>query len=341
MITEGSDESRVGETNQRPEKVILSFIIPALNEEQRIGGCLRSIQQLELPAGVGRIEIVVVDNRSTDRTVQLSQEHGAKVVNVAPGFPSRARNVGARSATGDWLAFVDADCELASDWLSVCGSHLLKDVGVVAVGAAMRDPGSDTPWVERAWYELAYARRAGEFRKSKWLPSFNLLVRRSAFDAIGGFDESLSTCEDCDLGYRLATLGGLILDSRTHAAHLGESRSLSELFRREAWRTRGNLRLAVSRPFDWSNWMSLLFPPVIVASLAVAVGGCVAAFTRAWPVWPWFGFTAFMGSAIMLLVLRKTASTNLWSLLKQMMVFLTYLAGRTTGLVWASRRVER
>jgi GT2 family glycosyltransferase len=326
---------------QSPDEKLVSFIVPALNEERQIGKCLRSICGLELPAGVSSIEIVVVDNHSSDRTVQLSRENGARIVNVSPGFPSRARNAGARSATGGWLAFVDADCELAPDWLSVCGSHLLKNVGVVAVGAAMRDPGFDAPWVERAWYELAYARTAGQIRKTRWLPSFNLLIRRTAFDMIGGFDESLATCEDCDLGYRLAALGDLVFDSRTHAAHLGESHSLRELFHREAWRTRGNLRLAQSRPCDWSNWMSLLVPPVILIALVLAIGGTVTTLACHWPMWPWLGATVFMGGAITFLVLRKTASTNLLSLLKQMVVFVTYLAGRTTGLVWASRRVER
>ena len=321
--------------------VLVSFIIPALDEEHRIGGCLKSIQQLELPAGVRGTEIIVVDNRSTDQTAEISRQHGAKVQQVPPGHPSRARNAGVLHATGEWLAFVDADCELATNWLAVCGSHLSRDEQVVAAAGTMRGPAPDATWVERAWYELAHNSGATEVKPVRWLPTFNLLVRRSSFEAAGGFDESLSTCEDCDLGYRLAKLGKLLVDSRTQVVHRGESRSLPELFRREAWRTRGNLRLALSRPFDGLNWLSLMFPPGVLIAVSLALAGLVAAMAAHWPLWPWVGGIALILGAIGLAVFKKTASTNLLSLSKQVVVFLTYITGRAAGLVWSFDRVER
>jgi len=321
--------------------LVVSFIIPALNEERRIGRCLQSIERLDPSPSVGGTEVIVVDNCSTDRTAEISRGQGAIVEQVPPGHPSRARNAGARRATGEWLAFVDADCELPAKWLTTCGAHLLLDEQIVAAGGGMSGPAADATWVERAWYEIAHAARPAVSTPVRWLPTFNLLVRRSAFEAIGGFDESLSTCEDCDLGYRLAKLGTLMADSRAEVVHGGESRSLGELFRREAWRTRGNLRLALARPFDGLNWMSLLFPPSMLFALLVSLCGSTAAILAGWPSWPWLSALAILVAAVALLVLRKTAATNPLSLSKQMVVFLTYISGRAVGLLWSFRRVER
>lgn len=319
----------------------VSFIIPALNEERHLGPCLKSIWSLELPVGVEGIETIVVDNRSTDRTVEISRAEGAIVVEVAPGRPSIARNSGARRATGKWLAFVDADCELPPNWLTICGGHLLKDEKVVAAAGTMHGPVSGATWVERAWYELAHRAGNHAVRSVRWLPTFNLLVRRSSFERVNGFDESLATCEDCDLGYRLEKIGTLMLDPCAEVIHRGESRSLGELFRREAWRTRGNLRLALMRPFDALNWLSLLFPPGAMTGLLVAVVGLVVSLITGWLVWPWVTAVFAIIGAILVLVFRKTTTRNPLSLLKQLLVFGTYLSGRTAGLIWAFQRVDR
>src|SRR3989304_3213353 len=168
--------------------LVVSFIVPALNEDRRIGRCRRSIQSLDLPPGVDGTEIIVVDNRSADRTAEISRTHGAIVEQVAPGHPSRARNAGARRATGEWLAFVDADCELPRNWLATCGMHLLGDEQVVAAAGTMRGPDAAAPWVERAWHEIAHQAGAAQTTSARWLPTFNLLVRRSAFEVGEGFD---------------------------------------------------------------------------------------------------------------------------------------------------------
>src|SRR6476661_7345717 len=119
-----SDISKITVPDKGCKPVFVSFIIPALNEEKHIGVCLESIHRLQMPPEISGMEIIVVDNNSTDRTVKISREMGAQVVGVVPKNPSRARNAGAGAARGDWLAFVDADCELASDWIVACGSHL-------------------------------------------------------------------------------------------------------------------------------------------------------------------------------------------------------------------------
>jgi glycosyltransferase involved in cell wall biosynthesis len=325
----------------RGEGLTVSFIVPAINEERHIGRCLCSIARQELSAGVGAIEVIVVDNQSTDRTAAMSRELGAQVVEVAPGFPSRARNMGVRASKGDWLVFVDADSELAPDWLTMCLLHFAGDPLVVAAAGVATPPGAKSPWVQRAWHGVAHPSQSSSAKELRWLPTFNLLVRRAAFERAGGFDESLATCEDCDLGYKLAEFGKLILEPRALAAHLGESRTLGEIFRREAWRTRGNARLALSRPFDWTNWLSLLAPLCLVLGFVTAIAGTAAAAAWGVTLWPWLGLMAAVVVAVALLVYRKTKSFNPVVLVQQCVVYSAYLVGRAAGLLCPFNRVER
>jgi glycosyltransferase involved in cell wall biosynthesis len=243
-----------------PSQASVSFIIPARNEERFLARCLESALAQQLPGDLVQTEIIVVDNESTDRTAEIAVSRGARVVSVPPGSVSRARNAGAAVARGNWLAFIDADCELPADWLSqVLATGDQQEV--LAVGTPMAAPGATATWVERTWHDLALKSDDRLTVPVEWLPTFNLLVRADAFQTVGGFDESLVTCEDADLGYRLARHGRLIRNQRTHTIHHGESKSVGEFFQREAWRSRGNLAGALRRGVAPGEWLSLAFPP--------------------------------------------------------------------------------
>ncbi|MEE8141823.1 MAG: glycosyltransferase, partial [Planctomycetota bacterium] len=92
----------------------LSIIIPAFNEEKEIGPCLESVSQAcaDHPDSP---EIIVVDNNSDDATATIARDSGASVVYEPINQISRARNRGARRATGEWLLFIDADSRLARE----------------------------------------------------------------------------------------------------------------------------------------------------------------------------------------------------------------------------------
>jgi GT2 family glycosyltransferase len=272
--------------------------------------------------------------------VEISCGFGATIVTVSPGNPSRARNAGAIAAHGDWLAFIDSDCQLTSNWLTSCAECLIENPERVAFAGRFADPGPNSTWVERSWHDIAHHSRLTGLKQVRWL-TIQFLVRRAAFESAGRFDESLVTCEDCDLGYKLSEIGTLIIDSRTEAVHLGESRSLMQLFRREAWRSRGNLRLALRRPFDWSNWLSFLLPPSLVLGFIVSILAIVAAFFWQWSIWPGLGLTMLIVIATALLTIRKSMPTSLLSFGRRMIVFATYLAGRSIGLFLPFHRVNR
>ena len=87
---------------------MISFIVPAHNEEAWIGRCLAAIR-IAMEGIPEAYEVLVADDASTDLTPSLAEKHGARVIRVAHRQISAARNAGARQARGDTLFFVDAD----------------------------------------------------------------------------------------------------------------------------------------------------------------------------------------------------------------------------------------
>ena len=91
-----------------PDLIVISFIIPAHNEEALIGQTLSALHESVRTLGES-YEIIVANDASTDRTAAIALEHGARLVAVDRREIAAARNAGARAATGDLLIFVDAD----------------------------------------------------------------------------------------------------------------------------------------------------------------------------------------------------------------------------------------
>ncbi|MBS1817555.1 MAG: glycosyltransferase [Acidobacteria bacterium] len=249
----------------------ISFVVPVLNDAKRLAMCLQSIRRNL--AAQGLVEIVVVDNGSTDGSADVARQLGATVI-VADGRVSALRNLGASRATGDILAFVDADHEIGSAWV-VSARDVLRMKGVGAAGALYRPP-LDGTWVQRAYGQLR-GRALGQ-SETDWLGSGNLAVWRRVFEEIGGFDTQLEACEDVDLCQRIRAAGHrLMSDARLDTIHHGDPETLRDVFKSELWRGRDNLRVSFRSPFSWSNLPSALMPLVDIAMLVVGLGALVAA----------------------------------------------------------------
>ncbi len=249
---------------------MVSFVFPVRNDSERLRRCLATVAANRYPA----LEIVVVDNGSTDGSDAVARAAGARVLSL-PGLPvSELRNQGARAATGEFLAFVDADHEIAPDWVQHAAEVLAGAARCAAVGALCEAP-VDGTWVQRT-YDLL-RRRVPGIREVEWLGSGNMAVRRSAFEAVGGFDTTLETCEDVDLCRRLRARGFRIMqDSRLRNVHLGDPSTLTALFRGELWRGRDNLRASLRPPVTLRELPSIVVP---VGSLVLFVIACAALAT--------------------------------------------------------------
>ena len=250
----------------------VSFIVPVRNDAARLDLCLRSIRR----NGQARdqIEIIVVDNGSVDESAAVARRHGARVLVVGQGSVARLRNEGARQASGEMLAFVDADNEIADGWVEAAVDCLqMPEVG--AAGALYEAP-PDGTWVQRAYGYLRGTPR--DRREVIWLGSGNLAVIRAAFERLGGFDTSLDTCEDVDFCHRLRTHGlRVISDARLKSIHHGDPRTLGEVLTSERWRGRDNLRVTFRRPISWASVPSAIVPLVQTMFIGLAAIGLIVA----------------------------------------------------------------
>jgi glycosyltransferase involved in cell wall biosynthesis len=243
-----------------------SIIIPAKNEEKNIGHCLDSINAMDFETG--RFEVLVIDNGSSDRTVEIVRTKGAKVFVMPDLTISGLRNFGASKAGGKILAFLDADCTVAPTWLA-SAAHYLDNNEIACFGGPPGIPDEGT-WVQKAWFRVR--EKKSEVIEVEWLESMNMFIPRKTFLAVGGFDESLVTCEDYDLSLRLMRLGKIIADRRIVAVHHGEAADLRHFFRKELWRATSNFQGVKSHGFHWRELPSLVVPPVYCLLPLLAIG---------------------------------------------------------------------
>ena len=239
-----------------------SIIIPAKNEEINLAHCLDSINAVKFDHN--RFEVLVVDNGSADRTVDVANEKGATVF-VQPGLTiSGLRNFGARQANGKVLVFLDADCTVMQNWLDVAAGYI-GDRGLACFGSPPVVP-VDATWVQKTWFSIR--KRKNPVEDVEWLESMNMFVPQEIFLAVDGFNERLVTCEDYDLSIRLLKSGRILADQRIIVVHHGEARDLAHFFRKERWRATSNRERLVSRDFNLQELPSLVLP-IIYCLLAL------------------------------------------------------------------------
>jgi GT2 family glycosyltransferase len=247
---------------------VVSFVIPVRNDAERLGRCIRSILATRYPAD--RVEILVADNGSVDDSAGVARRAGATVLDLPGLSVAQLRNRAAQGARGSILAFVDADHEIVPGWLEGA-AETMGDERVGAVGALCEAP-SDGTWVQRT-YDLL-RRRPGGIRDVEWLGSGNMAVLHQPFEALGGFDVSLHTCEDVDLCRRLRGAGWRVVqDPRLRNVHLGDPATLGDLFRSELWRGRDNLRASLRGPVRLAELPSVVYPVAELALLGLGLTG--------------------------------------------------------------------
>lgn len=249
----------------------ISFVIPVRNGSRHLRRLLGSIMRTGTAADVP-FEIVVGDHGSTDDTAAVARVAGARVVNVDGGRASTVRNVAAAQARGDLLAFIDADHELDSGWCATAVAQF-DDRAVAAVGAQYHAPAEGT-WVQRTYDRF---RRHGDApHDTEWLPSGNLVVRRDVFEQLGGFDETLETCEDVDFSQRLWAIGARMRAvPALRSTHFGDPSTLRALFFGELWRGRDNLRVTMKGRLTARSLVSLLIPVATLGAVTAIVVGAV------------------------------------------------------------------
>jgi glycosyltransferase involved in cell wall biosynthesis len=182
---------------------LLSFIVPAHNEEAFIRETLRAIDAAARGTGVP-FEIVVVDDASTDRTAAVAAAQGARIIGADVRHIAAARNVGARAAFGDVLIFVDADTIVTPEVVDAALARLGN--GAVGGGASpVFEPGTPT------WARVTIGLTVSFMRLMGWAAGCFLFARRDAFERAGGFDERYFASEEIHLSRALKRLGTFVI----------------------------------------------------------------------------------------------------------------------------------
>ena len=188
----------------------VSVVIPAYNEEKYLPLCLESIKKQDYPE---QYEVIVVDNASKDNTARIARDWGAKVVYESKKSPACARQKGAEAATGEIIAFIDADTQAPACWLSTIVSHFIRKPETVVVSC---------PY---AYFDVVKVARIASYigsfisiildqffrkvsNKGSAIWGCNFAVRRSALLEVGGFDTSIRFYgEEYELSLRLRRAG--------------------------------------------------------------------------------------------------------------------------------------
>lgn len=196
----------VDEGDERP---YISVIVPVYNDSRGISTTLETLVLQDYSSD--RYEIIAVDNGSTDETPSVIRSFADEypvvqfVSETAIQGSYAARNAGIEQATGEILAFVDADMSVPSDWLTVCSSLVSESRPYLACDVELYAEGRET-------LVGAYNRRTGfpveqYLRTQRYAPTCCLLVHRSVVDAVGTFDERLESGGDSEFGNRVADAG--------------------------------------------------------------------------------------------------------------------------------------
>lgn len=273
----------------------VGIVVIGRNEGARLGRCLESI----VPKG---LRIVYVDSGSTDGSGGMARRNGAEVVELDTSIPfcaARARNAGYQRLVESYpqlsyVQFIDGDCEFIGDWLSFAVQSLLSRPDHAIVAGWLREKSPKISIYNRLGdLEWNFA-GAGEVESVGGI----FMIRRAAFDGVGGFDPTVAAGEEPELCQRLVRQGWRIarLD-RNMALHDLAMTRFGQWWRRTVRSGYGSMEVAYRfgvskfvrnnwRVRIWTVWLLLLVTGGVTAAAAADPGIAVLVILVLLTVWP-------------------------------------------------------
>lgn len=172
----------------------ISIIVPAYNAEKTIEETLESLLAQNFPAD--KYEIILVDNGSKDRTINIVKKYPIRIVTCNKRGSSNARNKGASYARGRILAFTDADCRVDKNWLNEI-NEAFKDEGLHAAQGQGNLTHSRDTRIKTECFIDEYLTAIASMNERRMLgDTKNFAIRKWVFEKIGGF---IPSKEECDM----------------------------------------------------------------------------------------------------------------------------------------------
>lgn len=185
-----------------------SVIIPVYNDVEGLTRCLEALSRQTVPAA--EMEVLVVDNRSERdlRPCLAGLPHAVLLESRTVGSYA-ARNEGLRHATGEIIAFTDADCRPRPDWLERARAKVLSnpDIGLIGGRIEIYPENKERPRVMEL-YEMALAMVQEDLVRDRgFAATANMITTRRTIDMVGPFDETLQSGGDAEWGHRVGRAG--------------------------------------------------------------------------------------------------------------------------------------
>jgi cellulose synthase/poly-beta-1,6-N-acetylglucosamine synthase-like glycosyltransferase len=180
----------------------VSIIVTSRNNAETIGECLKALFEQDYPREA--FEVIVIDACSSDGTDQIAEKTPAKVFSLAVNAAA-AYNYAMKIASNSILGFVDSDAKVEREWLKKLVPHLAEPQ-VAGVSGAIETWNMENPWARSIGYEIKnrYS-RIGKYTGR--IATMNLLMKKSVIEEAGGWDETLPSQYDTDLGFRVTAKG--------------------------------------------------------------------------------------------------------------------------------------
>lgn len=187
----------------------ISAIIPAFNAQKTIARALQSVLSQTRPAD----EVIVVDDGSTDNTADVIRSFGdaVRLIGQNNAGVSAARNAGIRAASGDWIAFLDADDEWLPEKVNLQIEHLQRHPELVWTFSNMLwdcgEPGkfvSSHPTKKTDLCEKIFDDYFQAYIEDLFVSTITVMLKKSVFDTVGYFEPGMKRAQDNDLWYRVA-----------------------------------------------------------------------------------------------------------------------------------------
>ena len=196
---------------------LVSFLIPTYNEEKCIGKCLESILDQDYP--LEKLEVIVIDGLSSDKTVEITRNYPVKVVVNKKRIIPEACTLGIQIAQGDIVAFMGADSELPQrNWIKLMIAPLLLDEQV-AGSIPILKPNKNYPAISRFFslmqadpfivfaYGSGLEVKNGYVTEENYFPMGISVIRKQLLAGPQSFKSSLQRSEDVDITFRLVKQG--------------------------------------------------------------------------------------------------------------------------------------
>lgn len=199
----------------------ISVVVPVRNGGEYIYDCLNAI----LASNYEPLETIVVDDASTDNTVEISRKAGANTITLdKQSGPAAARNRGAESARGDILLFIDADVVINNDTIELIARAFRDNPEIAGVFGSYDNKPQAPDFISQYRNLLHHYVHQIAKRDAKTFWTGCGAVRKAVFDELRGFDEirhPIPSMEDIELGLRMSGQGyKIILDKNIQVKHL-------------------------------------------------------------------------------------------------------------------------